>query len=65
MNNVFWTIEDPEHFAWYGYLTPWDEQFQTLDRLAVRRTNYLKIFKAKEPQSIINNSVYLVGDNYG
>jgi len=62
MNNVFWTIEDPSHFAWYGYLTPWDDQ---IGLGTLRRSNYLEIYKAKEPQSIINRSVYLVGDNYG
>jgi hypothetical protein len=60
MNNVFWTIEDPEHFAWYGYLTPWDACYT----LPLHRSKYLAIYKAEEHQSISNRTIYLAGEDY-
>jgi hypothetical protein len=61
MNNVFWTIEDPSHFAWYGYLSAFDLNSPISP---FNHGQYLRIYKPLEKLSITNQTYYTVGEDY-
>ena len=59
MNKIFWRIEDPSHFAWYGYLTPLLGSI-----IPLHRKEYISIHKPEYNGRLKNNTCYLFGDNY-